>query len=632
MSRFGSDLRHSFRLLIKSPGFTATAVLTLALGIGASTAVFSVVKGALIDPWPYEGADRIVTTQGEFPKLGAQDYDLWSVAEFQDLRQRADIFDHVIAGIGRRPNLAGDGYPERIVGAAMTADAFSMLGVRPILGRVFTSEEDRPGAAKVVVMSYALWTRRFGGSPDIVGKVLRLDDQLYAVVGVMPRDFVWWDSELWFPLAPDFSHLDRTDRTIVVQARLRRGVTLQAAESALESSSREMAREFRAQAPEYEGFHIHLVPLRDAVLRNVRESLTILLGAVGLLLLVASANVANLLLTKANGRRREIAVRVALGADRKAIMQQLLTESALLAMLGGIAGCALAYASTAAIVSLIPFGFIPIEAHVRLSTGVLFFAMGLSLMTGLLFGLAPAYQIFRTNLHDALKQGSSKTTGDSSSRRVRHILAMGEIALAFVVVCGAVALTRSFHNLEREDLGFRPEHVTAMRIALPPGRYTSNAQITHFFGELLIRVRQLPGIENAASATDIPLGPILSARLTIDGSSVEAVGNVPDADYAAVSSEYFSALSIALVSGRPISSQDSEDSERVAVINQAMAKQYWPRGSPLDKRFKMAGADSQWMTVIGVAHDVKQESVMRGTRQAFFVPFKQDAADSRAMT
>jgi predicted permease len=634
MRSLWQDLRYGFRLLVKSPGFTTAAVLTLALGIGASTATFSVVKGALIDPWPYEGADRIVTVNGVFPRMGVQSNSLWSVAEFRDLRERTDVFDYVIAGIGRTANLVQEGYPERIVGAAMTADAFSMLGVNPILGRVFLPEEDRPGAPRVVVMSYALWMRNFGGSRDIVGKAIRLDDELYTVVGVMPRDFLWWGSELWFPLSPDFSQIDRSHRTIVIQGRLRRGIAPRAAEGALASSTREMTRQFGAEVPEYEGFQIHLRPLRDEVLRNVRESLLILLGAVGFLLLVASANVANLLLAKAAGRQREIAVRMALGADQKTIVRQLLTESVLLATIGGLAGCALAYASTNIVVSLIPYGYIPAEAHVRLSIGVLFFALGLSFGTGLLFGLAPAFQVFDTDIHQALKQGGHKTIGNVSGRRMRNVFAVAEVALAFVVICGAVALMKSFRNLEHEDLGFRPEHVVTMRIGLPASRYASETQVTHFFQELLRQVREIPGVESGALATDLPLGPILNSGVTIDGTSAATLGRVPDADYAAVSPEYFSTLSIPVISGRPITRQDSSNSARIAVINQTMAKEFWPNQDALGKRFKLGRLDSNlpWMTVVGVVGDVKQISVQLGPRQAFFVPFTQDASDSQAMT
>lgn len=627
------DLRYGLRLLRKTPGFTSIAVFTIALGIGASTSVFSVIKGALLDPWPYQGAERIVTIRPEFPKIGTQSGTIWSVAEFKDLRERTDIFEFVIAGSRRTANFQQKGYPERLVGAAMTADGFSMLGVKPIAGRVFLPSEDRPGASRVVVMSYALWTRRFASDPGIIGQPIRLDDQLYVVVGVMPKDFVWWGSELWLPLSADFGEINRSTRTIAVQGKLRPGVTVQAAEAALRSSAADMERHFGAQVPEYEGLRIHLVLLRDDVLRNVRESLVILMGAVLFVLLVASANVANLLLAKATRRTKEIATRIVLGADRYRIARQLLTESMLLAAIGAALGCALAYLSIDAIVSLIPYGFIPAEAHVRLSPGVLLFAVALAFATGILFGLVPAIQTSQANMYDTLKQESARASGSLAGRHMRHALVVGEIALALLVLSGAISVVRSFRNLENEDLGFRPANIVTMRIGLPRNRY-SGESVTRFFTELLRRTKELPGIQDSAMASDLPLGPILSSGITIDGESSETLGRIPDADYAAISPEYFSVLSIPIVAGRPFTEHDSQTTARVAVVNQTMANLYWPKDNPLGKRFKFGRADSDvpWLTVVGIAGDVKQITVSAGPRQAFFVPFTQDARDSGVMS
>jgi putative ABC transport system permease protein len=627
------DLRYGARMLRRDPAFTGIAVLTIALGIGASTAVFSVVKSALLDPWPYQGADRIVTVRPQFPKIGAHPSGIWSVQEFKDLRERTDVFDFVIAGTGHTANLQQQGYPERIIGANMTADGFSMLGVQPIKGRVFLPSEDRPGSPRVVVMSYGLWTRRFGADPTVVGRAIRLDDQLYTVVGIMPRDFVWWGSELWFPLAPDFTELNRSSRTVAVQGRLRRGVTVQTAEAALQTSASQMQQRFGAQVPEYAGFKIHLLALRDDVLRNVRESLMILMGAVAFLLFVASANVTNLLLAKAAGRNKEMATRIALGADRSRIVRQLLTESVLLAAIGAAIGCAFAYFSVHAIVSLIPFGFIPAEAHIHISSGVLLFATALAFATGVLVGFVPALNAFHSNLHDTLKQDSARTSGGRSSRRVRHSLAVGEVALALVVVCGAIAVVRSLHNLESEDLGFRSADVVTMRIGLPEKRYSGD-RVTGFFRQLLQRTRELPGIQDSALASDLPLGPILSSGITIEGKSPETLGRIPDADYASVSSNYFSLLSVPILQGRSFGDQDSANATPVAVINQTMASLYWPNENPMGKRFRLnrADLDSSWLTVIGIARDMKQNTIDAGPRQGFFVLFDQDPRDSQNMS
>jgi predicted permease len=627
------DLRFGARTLRKNPGFAAVAVLTIALGVGASTALFSVVKSALLDPWPYQGADRIVTIRPQFPKIGARPSGVWSLQEFKDLRERTDVFDFVIAGTGHTVNLQRGGYPERIIGANMTADGFSMLGVRPIKGRVFLSSEDQPRSPRVVVMSYGLWTRRFGADPTVVGRAIRLDDQLYTVVGIMPRDFVWWGSELWFPLAPDFSQLNRSSRMVAVQGRLRRGVTLQAAEAALQTSASQMELRFGAQVPEYAGFKIHLLALRDVVLRNVRESLMILMGAVAFLLFVACANVTNLLLARAAGRNKEMATRIALGADRSRIVRQLLTESVLLAAIGAALGCALAYVSVNAIVSLIPFGFIPAEAHVRISPGVLLFAIALAFATGILVGLAPALNAFRSNLHDTLKQDSVRASASRSSRYVRHVLAVGEVALALLVVCSAIAVVRSFHNLEREDIGFRSADVVTMRIGLPENRYSGD-NVTRFFTELLQRTRELPGIQDSALASDLPLGSILSSGITVEGKSPETLGRIPDADHASVSSNYFSLLSVPIMQGRSFDDRDSANAMPVAIINQTMANLYWPSESPIGKRFRLNRADSEspWITVVGVARDMKQITIDSASRQAFFVPFAQDPVDSQNMS
>jgi putative ABC transport system permease protein len=450
------------------------------------------------------------------------------------------------------------------------------------------------------------------------------------VVGVMPQDFVWWGSELWFPLAADYSRADRSYRTVAVQGRLRSGVTPQAAEAVLQSSAEEMKRRFGGQVPEYEGLRIHLVPLRDDVLRNVRQSLMILMAAVGFLLLVASANVANLQLSQVTARKKEMAIRIALGADQSRIVRQLLTESVMLAAIGAAVGCALAYASTAAIVSLIPYGFIPAESHVRLSPGVLWFAVALAIVTGVLCGLGPAVQSFRWDLNETLKQSSNKATGDRSARQTRKLLALGEVALAVVVLCGAIALVKSFRNLETVDLGFQSHGIVTMRIGLPENRYATS-RVTHFFEELLRRVEDVSGIQDAALATDVPIGPILSSAITIDGKSSNTMGNIPDADYTAVSPQYFQVLSISVIRGRAITERDSDAASRVAVINQTMAGLYWPNDDAVGKRFKFGALDSvsPWITVVGIARDVKQVGVEGGSRQAFFVPFAQDAPDSR---
>jgi putative ABC transport system permease protein len=630
---FWNDLRYGWRMLQKKPGFTLLAVGILGLGIGASTALFSVIKGALLDPWPYAAFDRIVTFSGSYPKLAQDRLGEWSVPEYLAISKQTDVFEYVIAGTTRNMNLTGAGDPQRILGAAMTANAFAMLGVKPMLGRTFLPQEDRPGADRVVVMSYALWNGHFHADPRMAGRVIQLGDESYTVLGVMPRDFLWWGRDLWFPLGLDVTNSNREQRSIAVQARLRPGVSLAQAESALETFARQADREYSAQFHEYAGWHIHLTVLVEDVLRNVREALYVLWGAVGLLLLIATANVANLLLARSTVREKEIATRIALGANRGRVVQQLLTESVLLALVGGALGTLLAGWSTRLIVELIPYGYIPAEAHVKLDLGVLAFTLGVTTLAGLLFGLAPAMQVFKTDLHATLKEGGRRSVGEFGGRNFRNKLAALEIGLAFLVLASALLLVKSFSRLTDSDLGFQSEQVVTMRLALPQNRYPQDMQSRIFFEELVHRMEGIPGVEAAGAATDLPLGPIETTGFAIEGKSADELGAIFDADSVIACGRYFATMKIPVLDGREFSEQDADTSPHVVVINQTMARRFWPSESPLGKRIRLQGAgrDAPWITIIGVVKDVRQESLESGTRQAIFIPSTQAPSPPRNM-
>ncbi|MEO8431608.1 MAG: ABC transporter permease [Acidobacteriota bacterium] len=623
------DARASLRLLKASPGFSAAAVATLALGIGTSTALFSVIRGAILEPWPYDGADRIVTIRGTFPRLGAADRVTLSIPELAEVEARTDVFDAVIAGVSRNANLTERGTADRVRGAALTANVFPMLGVRPLLGRVFSSEEDRPGGPRVVVMGYGLWQRGFAGDRSVVGRPIRVSGETWTVLGVMPERFHWWDSDLYFPLALDRSATDRTARTLYVQGRVRAGLDLAGAESRLETLARRTERERFGAYPEYAGWRILLRPLVDDVLRDVRRALWVLLGAVVLLLALACTNVAGLLLARATDRRRELALRAALGASRGRIVRQILTESILLSLAAGGIGFAFARVAMDGILSLIPYGYIPAEALVRLDPSAAAFATAVSVVTGALFGLVPALGVTRGDITSVLREDGRGLTAGGRGQRRRELLVRVQIGIAVIMLSGAGLLIQSLTRLAAAPLGFDPSGVLTFRIALTAERYPTAARAAAFHEELLRRMVSMPGVESAASVSNPPLSGGTSTRFELEGRSAAEVGAVLDANEIVASDAYFETLRTPLLRGRGFTPRDDAGGPAVAVVNATMARRFWGTVNPVGLRLRKAVAGSPWLTVVGVAADVLSEPDGSPVRQTFFVPLAQASGPVR---
>ncbi|GLC26779.1 ABC transporter permease [Roseisolibacter agri] len=624
MAHLATDLRYALRRLRRARTVSAVAILTLALGIGANTALFSLVRTVLLRPLPYGAPERLTvlwnaTEKGETTWL--------SLRELAAIGADARAFTHVAGFTSGSANLTGDVEPERVAIGSVTANAFATLAAAPLLGRTFRPDEGAPGAGDVAVIGHALWQRRYGGAPDVVGRTLRVNGRARTIVGVMPAAFRFpldfregRPTELWIPQVVDTANLGGWgSRNFIGFARLRPGV-------APEQGTRELRRV--AQGWVREGFVIDdgsgrlyraAVPVHDLVLGDMRRPLWILFGAVALLLLIACANAANLLLARADERRREIAVRKALGAARARVMRQLLAESVLLAAAGGACGVALAWAGTRLLASLAPAS-LPRVADVRVDLGVLAFTTLLAVATGFVFGLAPALQLSRPDVAGALHEsgGRSGTTG-RARQRFRRGLAVVQVAMSVVLVVGAALLLRSLVELRRVDLGFDPRGALTARLALPAAEYPEPAQVVAFHERLQQRVAQIPGVRAAAGTRLLPLtGTIGDWSITIEGRARDGRDN-PNGDWQVVMPGYFEAMRIPLRQGRTLARTDDARGVPVVVINQTMADRYWPDGDALGKRFKWGTADQPWMTIVGIVGVVRHNAIVEEPRAEMYV-------------
>jgi putative ABC transport system permease protein len=614
------DVRFGARVLAKHKGFTAVAVLTLALGIGMNTAIFSVVNAVLLRPLPYEDSHELVQIWGTQPQL---DTAPMSPANFLDWREQNRVFKHIAAYTAQNINLSGVDDPERIRATRVSADLFELLRVRPALGRTFLAEEDQHGNHRVAILSHALWRRRFGASPTIVGQSLTLNDQSYVVVGVMPPEFTFprATTEMWTPIA--FSPGERGTRNtnyISVIARLKPGVTLEQARSEMEA----LARRQQEQYPESNaGIGVKVISYKEQVVGNTRPTLLLLLGAVGFVLLIACANVANLLLARAAGRRKEMAVRSALGASRHRIIRQLLTESVLLALAGGGLGLLLAHWGLKSLVALQPAD-IPRLAELSIDRGVLLFASALSLLTGMAFGLAPALQASKLDLNHALKEGDKAAGGGAGRQGLRSLLAVSEIALSLVLLIGAGLMIKSFWRLIQVDPGFNPENTLTMVISLPTSRYAETARQVAFFQHAVERVSNLPGVDAAGVTTDIPLFGGNSTGFNVEGHPPYAPGRRPLVEFRSVSPGYFRAMGITLLRGRTFTEQDTGDAPGVVIINETLARRYFPDEDPIGKRLGFSGP-TDWREVVGVARDTRNYGLDEEVKPEAYMPYTQSA-------
>jgi putative ABC transport system permease protein len=623
----GHDFRYALRALGKRPGFTLVAVLTLALGIGANTAIFSVINGVLLRPLPYGEPERVVQLVNHWEGTTAGDL---SPLEFFDYRERLRSFQSLGAYAVGPVNLTGGDAPERLRAGHLSASMFPALGVAPALGRAFAEEEDAPGTGDVVVLGHGLWARRFGASPGVLGEPILVNGRQRVVVGVMPPEFrlpldLAEDeaAELFLPLGMDRTSVpNRGSHFLRSAGRLRPGIS--PAEAAREAAAvaERFVREYPEDYPAAMRFGATVVPMREAVLGDVRGVLLVLFGAVGLVLLIACTNVAHLLMLRADARRRELAVRTALGASRGRVVRQLLVESTVLGLLGGVAGVALAAAAVGMIPLLQPPD-LPRLSEVRLDWTVVAFAAGVSLLAALLFGVAPALAAGRAEVYSVLRESGRTSTPDAGRRRFRAGLVVAEVALAVVLLLGAGLLIRSLAALNRVDPGFRPEEVLTLRLSLPSADYPENERVVGFYRELLDRLAARPGVVAAGAVTNLPLASTLGdLGFDIAGRTVPEGEARPRADWQAVTPGYFEAVGMRLVRGRGIEPRDDEQAPGVVVISESVASRYWPGADALGERIQLPG-EPGWVTVVGIAGDVRHAALDQPPRPELYVPHAQ---------
>jgi putative ABC transport system permease protein len=608
MDTFWQDVRFGFRTLLRSPATSAVALLTLALGIGANTAIFSVVNGVLLEPLPYPDPDALVTVVESNPGLGFPRFSV-SPPNFGDWRRQNQVFKSMAAVSQGRFNLTGGERPEAVPGAQVTPELFRVLGVQPVLGRGFLPEEGRPGGPKVAVLSYGLWQRRFGSDPGILHRQIPIDGESYSVIGVAPPE-VEPRTQIWLPLPWDFPPESRGGHFLTVFARLKDGVTLEKARAEMKTLAARLERQY---PDSNHGWTTEVRRLHDALVEGVRPALVLLLAAVAFVLLIACANVANLLLARLASREREIAVRTALGAGRARLVRQMLTESLVLFLVGGALGLLLAAWATRVLVAL--YGEdLPRQQAIGLDGRVLLFTLVLSLVTGLVFGLAPALSATSGGLFGALKEGGRAVAGGARGRLVRNLLILGEVAVALVLLVGASLLLQSFARLRAVDPGFHPEGVLTAEIVLPEQKYGPPERQIAFTRELLDRLQAIPGVQSADTVFPLPLGGngFVLAFAVQGRPDVSSKDSSLHANIRLVTPDFFRTLGIRLLKGRAFTPHDNPQSVPVIVINKTMADRIWPGEDPIGKRITFGdtkGKDVQWMEVVGVVADIHHRAL-----------------------
>jgi putative ABC transport system permease protein len=622
------DIRYGIRMLAKHRAFTAIAVITLALGIGANTAIFSVVNELLLRPLPFRDAERIVMLWEVNPSGRHQN--TASRANFRAWRAQSSSYQQIAAFSDQRFNVTGDGEPEELSVQFGTPELFKVLGVDPILGRTFLPEDDGAGRPPVAVLSYGLWQRRFGGQPGVIGQPITLGGVKYTIIGVMPSNFQFHiksrsgtgrPAELWSILPmPLGAGANERGRFLSTVARLKDGVTVEHADAELRTIAARTSDEF----PEFnKNFSAEVLPLREQFFGNVRRPLWLMLGAVGFVLLIACANVANLLLSLATTREKEIAVRAALGARRVRIVRQLLTESLLLALFGSALGLFLAWLGIKALVAISPKDLVSLQ-NVGLNVTVLLWTLGVSLLTGIIFGVAPALHISRLNLNDSLKEGGKSETGQASgSRRLRNALVVSEIALAVVLLASAGLLIRSFIRLQQVDRGFQTDNILTMVVRLPDAKYREDPQVVGFFNQALEKIRHLPTVRSAGMINFLPLygGLGSGTGFKILGQPEPPPGQGPVCDVRVVDSEYFSTMGIPLLRGRNFSAAELKESKHVILINEALARSYFSGSEPIGQRLDVTMFDTpQPAEIIGVVGNVRYDSLIDQSPPAVYFP------------
>jgi len=636
MQTLWQDLRYGLRMLRTHPGFTTVAVLALALGIGANTAIFSVVNAVLLNPLPYREPDQIVrlfvtdTREGKDPGIKSVSY-----PDFLDYRAQNQIFTDITVIDGASLTLMGSEEPERLQCALVSAGFFPLLGVQPKVGRAFLSEEDQSDGAPVVMLSHDLWQRRFSAHADIIGQSITLTGNRYTVIGVLPEEFkmpsnlmgVGRPYDAWMPVAPSARRRSRGQHRFEAYARLKPGVTLARAQDEMSL----IASRLSAQYPDTnKDKGLGLAMLRELVVRDSRSVLFILLGAVGFVLLIACANVANLLLSRAASRQKEIAIRVAMGAGRARIIQQMLTESVLLALMGGVIGLLLALWGIYAFVTLHPGG-LPRLNEVGIDSRVLGFSLLISLLTGVVFGLAPALQASKPDLLMTMKESGGQATTGTGGRRIRNLLVITEVALALVLLIGAGLLINSFWRLQQVNPGIKPDHLLTLRLTLPQTEYRENQQASNFYQQLLARLSSMPGAESAGAVTVLPLSGGFSCDSFTRDDKPNTPGQEPCAEYRSITPGYFRTMGMALLNGREFTERDSGSAPPVAIINETMARRFFADVNPLGMRITPDTGQRISREIIGIVRDIKHFGLDKDAGPELYVPYFQDAW-ARTMT
>jgi len=631
------DLRYALRALVSSPGFALVSILSLAIGIGANTAIFSVTSALLLRPLPYKDAERHVILWNTSPGLGIAE-DWFSTAQYFDIKNGTRSFEDVAIAIGANANLTGGGDPERLGTIRVSSNLLGMLGARPLVGALFDVDDDRPGRTGKAILGYRTWMRRYGGDPAVVGQSLTLNGQPYEIVGVLPESFslprevmptlgVVEDADILLPLpmAADAAQVrNREDYNIV--ATLAPGVSVGQAKADLDDLTARLRRERPDFYPPNGGLTFRVLPLQEQAVGRVRLPLVVLAASVGFVLLIACTNVANLLLSRAMSRQREIAVRSALGASRMRILQQLLTESVLLAIAGGALGLLFAFACLEGIRSL-GTASVPRLHEISMDWRVLSFTLAISVVSGIVFGLAPAWRLVRVDLHGSLKdggRGSAGTSGPWGRRQMlRRVLVVAELSLSVMLLIGAGLLIRSFAHLQRVSPGFDPANVLTLELTMTGRKYNDADAVLQTYRQLWERLSRLPGVTAVGGVTALPLSRMMAwGPITVEGRAAPEGERFINADIRVVGGDYFRAMGIPLLKGRFFGDQDTRTTSRVVVVDEYMANQLWPGTDPLGKRIRTGGfdatPDTPWMTVIGVVGRVKQDGLDADSRMAYY--------------
>jgi putative ABC transport system permease protein len=620
------DIRYGFRSLFKHPAFTALVIVTLALGIGASTAIFSVVNTVVLRRLPYAQADRIVAIQ-ELDAKGSRGQ--VTPANFLDWRAQNTVFEHLAAILTRPANLATQEQAERIELAMTSANFFSVFGVEPEHGRLFIPSDEQAGHAPIVVLSHALWQRRFAGDPQLVGKPITIDGNSYTVIGIAPPGFQYPDkTEVWVPpyrLAPALN--ERMDPTqvrgfgmLAAVALMKPGVSLPQVASEMEL----ITSRLRQQYPDTNNRRFNrVVSLQEHLVGETGSMLLLLFGAVGFVLLIACANVANLLLGSAAARQKEMAIRTALGASRWRVIRQLLTESTILALVGGALGLFLALWGVVLMTKLLPRDF-PRLSEINMDWRVLGFTLGASVLTGILFGLAPALQIAKSDVQESLKESGRGASSGKRHNRLRNLLIVGEVALSVVLLVGAGLLFRSFIQLQSVKAGFTPQQVFTARLTPSGPKYKADADYMSFYSQVMQGISALPGVQGVGAINTLPLSKGPTSGFTIEGGPLLTPDKVPSSNYRGVSSDYFRTMNIPIVQGRAFTERDSANAPPVIIVNQALARRDFPNESPVGKRVSLGRDGKVWWEIVGVAADVRNLELREEASPEFYTSALQD--------